>query len=206
VPEARTSSGLSPHIVLASASPRRLELLEQIGIRALVHPVDIDEVARKDESPVDLVQRLAIEKARCCVDDMIQQGTELPILGSDTVVEINGEVLGKPADAGQAVVMLSKLSGKTHKVHTAVAIVTQKDEYSDISTSRVEFAELNSGVIQSYVATDEPLGKAGAYAIQGIAGQFIRSLQGSYSGVMGLPLFETACLLAACGINTIQDK
>jgi septum formation protein len=183
-----------------------LELLKQIGIRVLVHPVDIDEVARKDESPVDLVLRLALEKARCCVDDMIQQGAELPVLGSDTVVDINGEVLGKPVDAEQAADMLARLSGKTHNVHTDVVIVTREGEYSEISTSRVEFAELSKGVIQSYVATGESLDKAGAYAIQGIAGQFVKSLRGSYSGVMGLPLFETARLLAECDINTMKNK
>ena len=192
-----------PHIVLASASPRRLELLQQIGIRALVHPVDIDESPLSRESPVDLALRLALEKARCCRGDMMQQGTELPVLGSDTVVDIDGEVLGKPADAEQAVAMLTKLSGKTHDVHTAVAVICADEEFSTISTSQVEFAALSVRVIQAYVGTGEPMDKAGAYAIQGIASQFIKSLQGSYSGVMGLPLFETASLLALCDIKTL---
>lgn len=197
---------IGPHIVLASASPRRLELLQQIGIRALVHPVDVDESPQSCESPVDLALRLALEKARCALDDMIQQETELPVLGSDTVVDIGGEILGKPADGEQAVAMLTKLSGKIHDVHTAVVVINQDEEFSAISTSRVEFVELSASVIQAYVATGEPMDKAGAYAIQGIAGQFVKSLQGSYSGVMGLPLFETAGLLSACGINTIQNK
>lgn len=197
---------LTPSIILASASPRRLELLRQIGICAQIHPVNIDETPLADELSVDLVTRLALEKARACAGDMLEQGTELPILGSDTVVELDGEIMGKPADVGQAEAMLIALSGRLHNVHTAVAIVTQDKEYSDISTSQVEFTELSSEMIRSYVDTAEPLDKAGAYAIQGIAGQFVKSLQGSYSGVMGLPLFETANLLAACGINVINNK
>jgi septum formation protein len=122
------------------------------------------------------------------------------------VIEIEGEILGKPEDAEQAVAMLLKLSGKTHKVHTAVALITRDNQYSGISTSQVEFTELSAEDIKSYVETGEPLDKAGSYAIQGIAGQFVKSLKGSYSGVMGLPLFETAELIAACGINTIQNK
>lgn len=212
MPDAGIPHGICPHIILASASPRRLELLRQIGIRSRVQPVDIDESARVDESPAELVRRLAIEKARCCMGDIIQQqssladGTRLPVLGSDTVVEIKGEVLGKPADSGQAVVMLTKLSGRTHNVHTAVALLAGDDEYTDISTSQVEFMELNEEIIRSYVDTGEPFGKAGAYAIQGMAGQFVKSLKGSYSGVMGLPIYETARLLALCGISTIQNK
>lgn len=190
-------------LVLASASPRRLELLQQLGLCSKVHPVDINEAVMANESPRDLVLRLALSKARAGSNDMMQQGNELPVLGSDTVVEINGEILGKPADAEQAVDMLATLSGKLHKVYTAVAVVSRNSEYSGISSSEVEFVELTEDDIRSYVATGEPLDKAGAYAIQGIGGQFVKTLYGSYSGVMGLPLYETAKVLKACGIKTL---
>lgn len=190
-------------IVLASASPRRLLLLQQIGIEAMVYPVDIDETARSYESPLDLVKRLALEKARTGHNAMIQKGNKLPVLGSDTIVEINGSVLGKPSDELEAENMLAMLSGRIHSVHTAVAVVTSFGEYSEMSSSRVEFTSLNKDMIRSYIETGEPLGKAGAYAIQGIAGQFVKSLDGSYSGVMGLPLYETTRVLEACGINPL---
>jgi septum formation protein len=190
-------------IVLASASPRRLLLLQQIGIEALVHPVEIDETPRSYESSLELVKRLALEKARAGHNDMIQQGISLPVLGSDTIVELNGEILGKPADETEAENMLARLSGRIHSVHTAVAVVTSYGDYSEMSSSRVEFTLLNKAVIRSYVETGEPMDKAGAYAIQGAAGQFIKTLDGSYSGVMGLPLYETVRVLNACGIETL---
>lgn len=182
-------------IVLASASPRRLQLLQQIGIRALVKSVPVEEVLLVNEAPLDFVRRLASEKAKAGFDAMLEQGIELPVLGSDTIVEMAGEVFGKPADAEQAVAMLTKLSGRIHNVHTAVAIKTSEAEYSALSSSQVEFAVLSDAEIDAYVATDEPLDKAGAYGIQGLAAQFVKDLHGSYSGVMGLPLFETAELL-----------
>ena len=190
-------------LVLASASPRRLLLLQQIGIEAMVHPVDIDETPQSYESPLDLVKRLALEKARVGHNDMIQQGIKWPVLGSDTIVEINGSVLGKPSDELEAENMLAMLSGRVHSVHTAVAVVTSFGEHLEMSSSQVEFAPLNKEMIRSYVETGEPLDKAGAYAIQGIAGQFVKSLEGSYSGVMGLPLYETTRVLEACGINPL---
>ena len=134
---------------------------------------------------------------------MMKSGIDLPVLGSDTLVEVDNEVLGKPVDEAQAVLMLTKLSARVHKVYTAVTVVGYDGEYSATSTSEVEFAELAPADIQAYVSTGEPMDKAGAYAIQGIAGQFVKSLSGSYSGVMGLPLYETARLLRACGIKTI---
>lgn len=189
--------------MLASASPRRQELLQQLDLQLKVYPVDIDETPRENESPRDFVLRLALEKARTGSNAMLQQGIELPVLGSDTIVEINGEMLGKPENARQAENMLAKLSGKVHTVHTAVAVVGKAGEYSDISSSEVEFSELSANDICSYVKTGEPLDKAGAYAIQGIAGQFVKNLRGSYSGVMGLPLYETARVLNAIGIKTV---
>ena len=193
------------HLVLASASPRRLLLLQQIGLEALVHPVDIDETQHSYESSLELVKRLALEKARAGHNDMIQQGIKLPVLGSDTIVEINGSVLGKPSDELDAENMLTMLSGRIHSVHTAVAVVSSYGEYSDMSSSRVEFAALDKEVINSYVKTGEPLDKAGAYAIQGVAGRFVKSLEGSYSGVMGLPLYETTRVLEACGISPLIE-
>lgn len=190
-------------LVLASASPRRLELLQQLGLCSKVHPVDINEAVMANELPRDLVLRLALAKARTGSSDMMQQGNKLPVLGSDTIVEINGEILGKPADAEQAAIMLTKLSGKAHKVHTAVAVVSRNSEYSEISSSEVEFAELTEDDIRSYVETGEPLDKAGAYAIQGIGGQFVKTLCGSYSGIMGLPLYETVKVLKASGIKIL---
>ena len=130
------------------------------------------------------------------------QDDELAVLAADTVVEIDGEVLGKPADNRQAAVFLARLSARKHMVHTAVAIVTCDNEYTAISSSEVEFAELSERQIRAYVDTGEPLDKAGAYAIQGIAAQFIVKLTGSYSGVMGLPLYETAKIFSACGVSS----
>ncbi len=191
--------------MLASASPRRLLLLQQIGIEVMVYPVDIDETPQSYESSLDLVKRLALEKARTGHSDMIQKGIKLPVLGSDTIVEINGSVLGKPTDESEAENMLAMLSGRIHSVHTAVAVVTSFGEYTEMSSSRVEFAPLSKEMIRSYIGTGEPLDKAGAYAIQGVAGQFVKSLDGSYSGVMGLPLYETTRVLEACGINPLVE-
>lgn len=190
-------------LVLASASPRRLELLQQLGLYAKVCPVYVDETPMVDELPRDFVLRLALEKAHVGSNAMIKQGTELPILGSDTIVDINDEILGKPANAEQAEKMLAKLSGKMHKVHTAIAVICSDNEYTDICSSEVEFSKLSTADIRAYVEMGEALGKAGAYAIQGLGGQFVKNLMGSYSGVMGLPLYETARALKACGIKTV---
>ena len=188
-------------IVLASASPRRLELLQQIGVRTLVQSVPVEEILLAGELPLDFVQRLAMDKAIAGFELMLQQGIELPVLGSDTVVELDGEVFGKPVDSEQAELMLAKLSGKVHQVHTAVALKTAEAEYSALTTSQVEFAVLSKEMIKAYVATGEPLDKAGSYGIQGRAAQFVKNLNGSYSGVMGLPLFETAKLLAKAHVK-----
>ena len=190
-------------IVLASASPRRQELLQQIGIHALVMPVQLEELMLDEELPLGFVQRLALEKARAGFELMSQKGIELPVLGSDTIVELDGEVFGKPADIEQAESMLAKLSGRVHNVHTALAVKTAEAEYSALSSSQVEFAVLSNEMIKAYVATGEPLDKAGSYGIQGMAAQFVKKLNGSYSGVMGLPLFETAELLARVQIKVL---
>ena len=166
-------------------------------------PVPVEELMLDAELPLDFVQRLALEKARAGFELMVQQAIELPVLGSDTIVELDDEVLGKPIDTKHAELMLAKLSGRIHNVHTAVAIKTAEVEYLALSSSQVEFVALSSEMIKAYVATGEPLDKAGSYGIQGVAAQFVKKLNGSYSGVMGLPLFETAELLAKVQINIL---
>jgi len=193
---------MSRQLILASASPRRKELLEQIGVEFQVYPVDMDESMQPGEGVLEHVKRLAIEKARLGYEQAAVQGDNLAVLAADTVVEIDGAVLGKPVDNGQAAAFLSKLSGMKHKVHTAIALVTGNNESTEVSSSEVEFAELSEQQIAAYVKTGEPLDKAGAYAIQGIAAQFVVNLDGSYSGVMGLPLYETAKLFSACGVSS----
>lgn len=192
---------MSKKLILASASPRRAELLEQIGVEFHVYPVDMDESMLPGEGVLQHVKRLAIEKARLGYENAARQETDLVVLAADTVVEIQGEVLGKPADNRQAATFLARLSACKHNVHTAVAVVTGSNEMIEISSSEVEFTELSEQQIEAYVETGEPLDKAGGYAIQGIAAQFIVKLTGSYSGVMGLPLYETAKLLSACGVS-----
>ena len=193
-------------LILASASPRRRELLDQIGVKYDVYPVDIDETMRSDEGIIEFVQRLATEKARAAYQRLSENEPEITCLGADTVVVIEGEALGKPENSTQAAQILARLSGKKHKVHTAIALKNDRCELADISTSTVEFAALTTGQIESYITTGEPMDKAGAYAIQGIAGQFVTRLDGSYSGVMGLPLYETAQLLSDCGVSPVIKK
>lgn len=189
----------SAQIILASASPRRRELLAQIGIRVMVKSVDIDETQKHNESVLTYVQRLALEKAEYGFDT-IKNEKKLPVLGADTIVEIDGLILGKPKNRQQAKKMLQQLSAQKHTVHTSVAIVTQEKSIIDTSSSQVLFNVLKDQEIDLYLATGEADDKAGSYAIQGIAAQFIKNINGSFSGVMGLPLFETAQLLKQCGI------
>lgn len=190
-------------IILASASPRRRELLQQIGISVVVQAVDIDETQRQDEQAADYVQRLAMEKASQGYK-VIENPHGLPVLGSDTIVELNGEILGKPENRQRAKLMLQRLSGKKHTVHTAVAIVTSKLSVIDINSSEVWFKQLAESEIDRYLMTGEADDKAGSYAIQGVSAQFITNINGSFSAVMGLPLFETAQLLKQCGIQLLR--
>jgi septum formation protein len=191
-------------IILASASPRRCELLSQIGVRVMVQSVDIDETQKHNEPVMAYVQRLAMEKAQRGFDT-IKNENKLPVLGSDTVVEIDGLVLGKPENRQQAKKMLQQISAQKHTVHTSVAIVTEGKSLIDTSSSQVLFKTLDDQEIDLYLATGEADDKAGSYAIQGIAAQFIKNINGSYSGVMGLPLFETAELLKQCGIWPLEQ-
>lgn len=184
-------------LCLASASPRRAELLERIGLSALVYPVDIDESVLQAELPSDYVNRLAREKAEA---GYRRHGQGLPTLGSDTAVVIDREILGKPRDKAHAVAMLQQLSGREHVVYTGVALVADGVTRSLVQKSRVQFTTLTSEVCERYWETGEPCDKAGAYGIQGVGATFVREISGSFSGVMGLPLFETAELLSKANI------
>lgn len=189
-------------VILASASPRRRELLSQVGITAEVQAVDIDESKKLNETVLAYVERLAKEKAQRGFE-LIKNPQKLPVLGSDTIVEIDGEVLGKPESRQQAKEILMRLSGKKHAVHTAVAIVTENETFFKLSSTEVQFKTLQMEEVERYVASGEADDKAGAYAVQGIAAQFVKNINGSYSGVMGLPLYETVELLNQCGVNTL---
>lgn len=183
-------------IILASASPRRKTLLAQLGIQFKVVPADIKEGALDGEAPSHLVLRLAKEKAL----HVQSQHPDCMVLGADTLVILDQTVMGKPKNSADAVDILTMLSGRTHEVLTGVALATGDGESrTRICVSRVAFRLLSAAEIHAYVETGESMGKAGAYAIQGKAACFIQRLEGSYSSVMGLPLFETAELLSAAG-------
>jgi septum formation protein len=190
-------------IYLASASPRRRQLLEQIGVGYRLLSIDIPEQPGVGESPEEFVLRLALEKARAG-REQLEQDDDHPVLGADTAVVLDGRILGKPRDRNHALQMLSQLSGHTHQVLSGVALVgADGEEASRLSVSRVRFRTLASGEIDHYWESGEPADKAGSYAIQGRAAAFIERLEGSYSGVMGLPLFETAELLGEYGVYGI---
>mgnify|MGYP002713024578 FL=1 len=190
----------APSILLASASPRRAELLRQIGVHFETLPVNIDESPRAGEPALDFVQRLALEKAQ---SGYLQSGNGRPVLGSDTIVVVDEHILGKPTGREDALRMLELLSGRGHQVMTAVALVDGQKAASALNVSQVYFRSLQPSEIEVYWDTGEAVDKAGAYGIQGMAAQFIERLDGSYSGVMGLPLFETAQLLQQFGIVTL---
>ncbi|MEO5830338.1 MAG: Maf family protein [Rhodanobacter sp.] len=187
-------------LYLASQSPRRRQLLEQLGVAFAVVDVEVLEQREPGESPPDYVSRVAREKARAGLA-ALTAASGACVLGADTEVVLNDEVFGKPRDAADAVAMLQRLAGCTHTVISTLWLVGQAAEYSDTCVSQVRFAALDETAIHAYVATGEPFGKAGAYAIQGRAAAMIEHLAGSYSGVMGLPLFETARLLRRGGIS-----
>jgi septum formation protein len=195
-----------PLIYLASASPRRSQLLLQIDIPHEVRPVEVDESPIGGEAPTQYVLRLASRKART-LWDRLPASQRLPVLAADTTVALEGEILGKPADLAEARVMLRRLAGRTHEVHTALAVLHAGGEAIRVSTSLVSFRELSSAEIDWYWQTGEPADKAGGYAVQGRAAVFISHLAGSYSGVMGLPLFETWELLAPLlGLNARMSR
>ena len=183
-------------LYLASQSPRRRELLQQAGLAFSALDVEVPEYRATDESPQDYVHRVARDKARAGLARLqADEGTNAVVLGADTEVVLDGDVFGKPQHADDAVAMLRRLSGRTHEVISAVWLVAEGREQGDVCVSRVRFAQLDDATIDAYVASGEPFGKAGAYAIQGRGATLIEHLDGSYSGVMGLPLFETMRLL-----------
>jgi septum formation protein len=192
-----------PDIYLASASPRRRELLAQIGIRFETLAVAVEEYRDAAETPVDYVQRVALAKAHA---GWAVLGTRVPrpVLGADTEVVIDGEVLGKPQDRDHGLAMLARLAGRTHEVLSAIAVVTGTRVLTRLSRSTVIFRALSTEECAAYWLTGEPLGKAGGYAIQGRGALFVNDLHGSYSGVMGLPLCETGALLRELGIGLME--
>ena len=178
-------------IYLASASPRRQDLLRQLGVEFDVMPSNIHEVREAGESPEQYVARVAGDKARRVAQLIKERGLPShPVLGADTEVVLDGEILGKPENAAHGMELLRRLSGCTHEVLSAVCVWHREQEFSALNTSRVTFRPLTPMEIEQYWNTGEPVGKAGAYAIQGRAAAFIARLEGSYSGVMGLPLCE----------------
>jgi septum formation protein len=182
-------------VVLASQSLRRVALLKQMGIDCVVMPADIDETPLENELAEAYVLRLAQQKARAIVSILPSEQIDSLVVGADTTVALNGEILGKPLNETDAFLMLKKLSGTTHQVHTAVAVIRKNCVESVVNTTLVEMIELSDDMMLQYIATGEPLDKAGSYAIQGFAGTWIKCINGSYTGVMGLPVFETAILL-----------
>ncbi len=188
-------------IYLASASPRRRELLQQIGVRYRLVKGDIAEVPRPGETPRDYVLRMAIEKAQAG-KGQVDPTRFKPVLGADTEVVVDNEIFGKPRDKQHGLAMLERLSGRTHEVISAVALVGETVT-TRLNVSQVSFRPTSAAEREKYWQTGEPLDKAGAYGIQGMAAIFIGGLQGSYSAVMGLPLYETAELLQAAGIRPL---
>jgi septum formation protein len=191
-------------IYLASGSPRRRELLQQIGVSFQLVGADLDETALQGESPLAYVSRLAQAKATVGWERSRNSGGA-PVLAADTAVVLDGRILGKPKGLNDAMVMLLELSGRAHEVLTAVALRTADGIEAKVSRSTVTFRSIDRSEARAYWETGEPSDKAGAYAIQGYAAIFIADLKGSYSGVMGLPLFETAALLKAAGVMCWQQ-
>lgn len=179
------------HIYLASQSPRRRELLAQIGVDYELVSVDVEESRQPDESPETYVQRLSRDKAQAGA----RVKSDLPVLGADTIVVLENQVLEKPADKLDGINMLMALSDTTHQVMTAVSLTFQGCTETALSTTVVSFRNISRQEAEAYWATGEPADKAGAYGIQGLASVFVREIKGSYSGVVGLPLFETSQLL-----------
>jgi septum formation protein len=189
---------VKPPLILASSSPRRWELLNQIGVAYQVIVADIDESIRSGEGSREYVCRMAREKA---LEVHRRDGVTVAVLGADTAVVVNGRILGKPVDRDDAIRMLESLSGRTHEVWSAVALVLPGGGLRErLNITRVTFSELDRAWIESYCNSGDPMDKAGAYGVQGIAAQKISHVEGSYSGVMGLPLHETAEILRQAGV------
>jgi septum formation protein len=186
-----------PILHLASSSPRRREILEALGVPFSFAGVDIDETRKTGEPVADMVLRLALEKSLAGINN------GLPSLGADTVVVLGEQVFGKPESMQDALQMIAALSGQAHRVLTAVALARDGSIATALSDTEVRFRDIHPDEAHAYWQSGEPQGKAGGYAIQGLGGVFVESLAGSYSGVVGLPVFETAQLLAEAGIGVI---
>lgn len=186
-------------LILASASPRRLQLLGQIGLQPQVVAADIDESRQDGENDGDYVKRLAGAKARAVASDY----PHAVVIGADTIISLDGHLIGKPRDKADAFSIWRSLGGRTHQVLTAVAVVHRQQLTVRLSRNNVSFVEISEPAMLHYWQSGEPQDKAGAYAIQGLAAQWISRIEGSYSGIMGLPLHETAGLLKKAGIGTL---
>ena len=185
-------------VVLGSASPRRRDLLQQLGLDFEVVAPDIDETPLEGEAPQQYVQRLAVAKSAAVVapDDAL-------VITADTTVDLDGSILGKPADGAEAAAMLRRLSARTHRVHTGVALRLRERTVSEVVTSLVTFTPLTAASIEWYVGTGEPLDKAGAYAVQGAGGVFVQRIRGSVSNVVGLPLHTVVRLATDIGVTLV---
>lgn len=199
-------------IYLASKSPRRRELLRQIGVEFELlllrdhtpRGPEVTEIILPDEKAIDYVARVALEKVECSHHTMLWRKLPVrPVLAADTTVAVDGKILSKPADLKEATDMLRSLSGRTHQVLTSVAVKHLEEIWQITQSSDVAFANLSEDTIRAYCATQEPYDKAGGYAIQGLGALFIQDIAGSYSGIMGLPLFETAQLLQQAGLRIL---
>ena len=193
----------SPQLHLASTSPRRRDILQTLGVEFAVVTVDTDETPLDGESPQDLVLRLATAKAEAAADAATDAGI---VLAADTVVVLGDRVLGKPGNCDDAVEMLLALSGQTHSVLTGVALRTADGTRVALSATDVRFREIDQDEATAYWQSGEPCDKAGAYGIQGLGGVFVEAIDGSYSGVMGLPVFETVELLRSAGIEVLAKQ
>ncbi|MDP9140925.1 MAG: Maf family nucleotide pyrophosphatase [Pseudomonadota bacterium] len=189
---------VQPHLVLASQSPRRRELLAQLGLRVQLCPADIEEGPKPGESAAAYAVRIALEKARA---GERLSGSALPVLGADTDVVIDGEILGKPASREHGIAMLLRLADRSHEVYSAVALGQNGRWLSRLSITEVHFGPISAAQAAAYWASGEPADKAGGYGIQGLGAGFVREIRGSYSGVVGLPLYETCELMREFGIE-----
>jgi len=187
---------------LASSSPRRQEILTALGLEFRVHPVDVDERRLPEENPEDMVLRLATAKAQAARVD----GSGAVVLGADTAVVAGTDILGKPGNADEALQTLARLSGRTHRVLTGVSVIGPRGAGTALSETEVTFRTIAADEARAYWQSGEPRDKAGAYAIQGLGGAFVSRIEGSYTGVVGLPVFETLCLLRDAGIDIFRRQ
>lgn len=193
---------MHPQLYLASYSPRRQELLRQLQLRFELLPVDVSERREPGQSPAEYARAVSMAKAQAAVQ---RAALPLPVLGADTDVVLDGEILGKPSGRAAALAMLAKLSGRSHEVFSAVAVVSGPRAETALSVTRVTFGRISPAQAAVYWDSGEPVDKAGAYAIQGLGARFVKHIEGSYSGVMGLPLYETCELLHRFGVEAFSS-